>query len=53
MKEGINISFTEEEVELAQSLEVKPISKMVTPQGTFPMAETGFKDDEEDNLQLS
>lgn len=36
MKEGLNTSFIEE-AELAQSLEVHKISKIVTLEGPFPM----------------
>lgn len=53
IKEGLNTSFFEESVEIAQGLEVYPIPKIITPQGTFPMIDSMVDEDEEDNLPLS
>lgn len=54
MKEGLHTPFTEKERELVKSLENSQILKMVTPEGTFPMIDTGFEDDGDDyNLSFS
>lgn len=52
MKESLNISFCKKGVEIALSLEVYPIPKIVTPQGTFPMSHSVLDENEVDNLSL-
>lgn len=53
MKEGLYAPFANEERETIENLEASQIQKMVTHEEAFPITDTGFKDeDDEDNLPL-
>lgn len=52
MKESLNISFCKKGVEIALNLEVYPIPKIVTLQGTFHISHSVLDENEEDNLLL-